>query len=102
RRRAASLRQRFSSAVPTSSCAARIDSVGGHGAREALICVEDHANTFAHPTRLCVALSQNDIVPCLRLWARGSPSFLSFRFPQNQGGRRATRRMTQVALDRSG
>src|SRR4029450_12632524 len=45
---------------------------------------------------------QKKIGPCLRLWARGSPSFLFFRLPRNRGGRRATRRMTQVALDRSG
>ena len=34
-------------------------------------------------------LESNNIGPCLRLWARGSPAFLSFRFPLRRGGRRA-------------
>src|SRR5499426_271631 len=36
------------------------------------------------------------------LRARGSPLFLFSSVPSRRGGRRATRRMTQVALDRSG
>src|SRR5439155_26305969 len=34
-----------------------------HGARESLICVEDRASAFAHPTRLCIALGQKKSAP---------------------------------------
>jgi hypothetical protein len=68
-----------------------IDAVGGHGVRESFIRIEGiriegiriegiriegRATAFAHPTRLCITSSQKKIGPCLRLWARGSPSFL--------------------------
>ena len=38
---------------------------------------------------LQTALSQNNIGPCLRLWARGSPAFRFFRLPRDRGGWRA-------------
>src|SRR5215470_9987203 len=44
---------------------------------------------MAHPTGLCIALTQKKIVPCLRLWARGSPAFPLFRLPRDRGGWRA-------------
>src|SRR5262245_50290521 len=47
-------------------------------------------------------LSQKKIGPCLRLWARGSPSFSSSVSPRNRGGRRATRRMAWITPDRPG
>src|SRR5215831_6294955 len=64
------------------------------------LLVEFSASAFAHPTRLCITLSQKKIGPCLRLWARGRPYFLSSVSLANRGGWRATRRMTQVTLDR--
>src|SRR5262245_881587 len=47
-------------------------------------------------------LSQKKIGPCLRLWARGSPSFSSSVSPRNRGGWRATRRMAWITPDRPG
>src|SRR5262245_11501201 len=37
-----------------------------------------------------------EIVPCLRLWARGSPAFLSFRFPSGEGVGAPTRRIARI------
>src|SRR5947199_3656303 len=37
------------------------------------------------------ASSQKKIGPCLRLWARGSPAFLSSSVPSRRGGRRANK-----------
>src|SRR5438128_11686541 len=39
------------------------------------------ANAFAHPTRLCITLSQKKFGPCLRLWARGRPHSCLFASP---------------------
>jgi hypothetical protein len=54
--------------------------------------------------RLCVVRlkEQKNVGPCLLLWARGSPSFLSFASPSGEGVGAPTRRMIQVRLDRSG
>jgi hypothetical protein len=40
--------------------------------------------------------SKKKIGPCLRLWARGSPAFLSFRFPRNEGVGAPTRRIARI------
>src|SRR5262249_4986871 len=40
--------------------------------------------------------------PLFRLWARGSPSFLSSVSLENRGGWRATRRMAWITPDRPG
>ena len=65
-----------------------------------------HANTYSivkQPIRFeRNALSQKEIGPCLRLWARGTPAFLSFRFPQTEGVGAPTRRMAWISPDRPG
>ena len=76
--------------------AARIDSVGGHGARESLIRIEGRASAFAHPTRPCNTISQKKIGPCLRLWARGRPYFLSSVSLEIEGDGAPTRRSARI------
>src|SRR5262245_55411277 len=73
-------------------------SAGGHGARELVARMERSAIRVLQRCRAApalrfapcglqgIALTQKKIGPCLRLWARGSPSFRSFRFPPQGEG----------------
>ena len=54
------------------------------------------ANAFAHPTRLCITLSQKKFGPCLRLWARGRPHSCLFASPSGEGVGAPTRRMARI------
>jgi hypothetical protein len=113
RRHCASLRQRLSYAVPTMDDAACIDAVGGHGARESFICIEGPANAhspsktgvrrpYGPPYGAVHYVESKENRPLFAALGQGVALILFFRLPRNRGGRRATRRMTQVALDRSG
>src|SRR5215510_8409192 len=46
--------------------------------------------------RAMMAVRQKKIVPCLLLWARGSPAFLSVRFPSGEGDGAPTRRIARI------
>src|SRR5215510_10241783 len=103
-----STRESVACAVPTKDGAPCIDADGGHGVREALIGVEGRASAhspsktgvnalMAHPTTLCITLTQKKIGPCLRLWARGRPYFLTSVSLEIEGVGAPTRRIARIA-----
>src|SRR5262245_51085305 len=55
---------------------------------------------MAHPTALSILVESKENRPLFRLWARGSPSFLSSVSLDQARGRRATRRMAWISPDR--
>src|SRR5262245_1196848 len=57
---------------------------------------------MVHPTALCIFVESKENRPLFAALGQGVALLLFFRLPRNRGGRRATRRMTQVTLDRSG